>query len=151
MESPANPARFREEPDQGGASFSRSLAGDFPDAKLIQGADAKDVAELYASAGSEFGTKLRALMAAALPIGTQAPPIAFDSILAPSLDRMAADKMRGVDATPTMLSSWNRACRGRGGGVGIGRGSHVVVGARTGTGKSIVAANLAVAAVDLTP
>ena len=47
-----------EEPDQGGASFSRSLAGEFPDAKLIQGAGVKDVAELYARTGSEFGARL---------------------------------------------------------------------------------------------
>lgn len=63
------------------------------------------------------------------------------------LERIAAEKQRKVDAIPTPWPKWNRACRGAGGGAGLARGWHVIVGASSGAGKSLVAANLAATAV----
>lgn len=71
----------------------------------------------------------------------------FDAMIGPNLDEMAEEKMKPIDATPTPFRSWNVACRGAGGGIGLARGWHVVVGARSGNGKSILAANLAVSAI----
>jgi KaiC/GvpD/RAD55 family RecA-like ATPase len=47
-----------------------------------------------------------------------------------------------VDAMATMWPSWNRCCRMYGGGVGLARGWHIVVGGGAGAGKSLVALNL---------
>lgn len=71
----------------------------------------------------------------------------FDVMLGDVLDRMAEEKSRPIDATPTPWPAWNSACRGAGGSVGIARGWHVVVAARSGNGKSLLGANMAVAAI----
>lgn len=63
------------------------------------------------------------------------------------LDRMADEKERPVEATPTPWPSWNTACRSAGGGIGIARGWHVVIGARSGAGKSLVGCALAAHAI----
>jgi hypothetical protein len=63
------------------------------------------------------------------------------------LERIATEKQRKVDAVPTPWPKWNHACRGAGGGEGLARGWHVIVGASSGAGKSLVAANLTAAAV----
>jgi replicative DNA helicase len=63
------------------------------------------------------------------------------------LERIAREKTQPIDAVPTPWDKWNRACRGAGGGVGLARGWHVIVGASSGAGKSLVAANLAASAV----
>ncbi len=75
------------------------------------------------------------------------PPVPFDKMLGAVLDRMAEEKEQQVDATPTPWPTWNAACRSAGGGVGIARGWHVVVGARSGAGKSLLGAALAARAI----
>lgn len=45
-------------------------------------------------------------------------------------------------AVPTPFPSWNRVCRGDGGGQGIGRGWFVVLSGPTGAGKTLVALNV---------
>lgn len=52
-----------------------------------------------------------------------------------------------VDAVPTPFPSWNNACRDEGGGEGLAKGWHVIVAGGTGTGKSLVALNMAAAAM----
>jgi replicative DNA helicase len=47
-----------------------------------------------------------------------------------------------------MLPMWNAACRGAGGGEGFARGWTVTIGANTGAGKSLIAGNLAAAAIE---
>jgi replicative DNA helicase len=71
----------------------------------------------------------------------------FDLMLGPVLDEMAEEKQQPIDATPTPWELWNAACRGAGGGVGIARGWHVIVAARSGNGKSLLGANMAVTAM----
>ena len=44
--------------------------------------------------------------------------------------------------------SWNRRCRDEGGGVGLAHGWHVTIAAKSGTGKSILALNIAARAIE---
>jgi replicative DNA helicase len=55
--------------------------------------------------------------------------------------------MQPVQAIPTPWASWNHACRGAGGQVGLALGWHVLIAARSGEGKSFVADNIAAAAL----
>jgi len=59
------------------------------------------------------------------------------------LESIRAEKKAPIDAVPTPWQSWNRVCRGAGGGVGLARGWHIVVGASSGAGKSLIASNIA--------
>lgn len=63
------------------------------------------------------------------------------------LERIRDEKLQPIEAIPTPWPAWNKACRGAGGGVGLARGWHVVVGAPSGAGKSLVAANMAAHAI----
>lgn len=63
------------------------------------------------------------------------------------LNRIAAEKTKPIEAVPTPWPKWNRCCRGAGGGVGLARGWHVIVGASSGAGKSLIAANMAASAI----
>jgi replicative DNA helicase len=69
---------------------------------------------------------------------------ALDTNLLSSLVRMNLDP---VEAIPTPFPSWNNACREGGGGLGLGRGYYVVLGAATGHGKSTIAISVAAHAV----
>jgi KaiC/GvpD/RAD55 family RecA-like ATPase len=59
------------------------------------------------------------------------------------LEAIADEKQAPVDAVPTPWPAWNRACCGAGGGEGLARSWHVVVGAASGAGKSLSATNIA--------
>ena len=61
-------------------------------------------------------------------------------------DELDAFKQLPIDVVPTPYPTWNHMCRDEGGGKGLARGWYVIYGARTGTGKSIMALNLGVAA-----
>lgn len=74
------------------------------------------------------------------------PPI-FDEVSGALLDRVHKKKLQPIEAIATMLPSWNACCRDEGGGVGLARGWHICLGGNTGTGKSLVALNLAAHAV----
>lgn len=73
----------------------------------------------------------------------------------PHLDTLDGDELSKHFATldddpryvPTPLPSWNTACRDEGGGQGLARGWHVVIGAGTGVGKSLLGINLAARAL----
>lgn len=139
-----------QEPDAGGAAFVRKVAGDFPQAKVIEARDGegvKDLADLHKTVGREFRQALTARMAAAYAAG-QRPPVRIDAISPVVLDAIKDRKLAPVDAVPTPLPSWNQKCRDAGGGVGLARGWHVTVGANTGSGKSLVALNLAASALN---
>lgn len=65
-----------------------------------------------------------------------------------SADQLVEEKLQPADAVPTPFGTWNRACRDEGGGQGVARGWHVTIGARTGTGKSVLGANLVRSAIE---
>jgi replicative DNA helicase len=75
-----------------------------------------------------------------------APP-PFDPLMGERLEALIREKRAPVDAVATMLPRWNRACRDEGGGVGLARGWHVIVGAASGAGKSLFALNLVATAI----
>jgi replicative DNA helicase len=80
--------------------------------------------------------------AAGVPAG---PP--FDALAGEYLQALIRAKRAPVDAVPTMLPRWNRVCRDEGGGIGLARGWHVIVGAASGRGKSLLALNLIASAI----
>lgn len=71
----------------------------------------------------------------------------FDYIDGGMLGDQIARAQLPVDAVPTPFPAWNNACRDEGGGEGLAKGWHIIVAGGTGTGKSLVALNLAAAAM----
>lgn len=137
-----------EEPDQGGPQLVASIARDFPDAKVLTPpSGVKDMADLHAKKGAGFADELRSLMAMAVRVGTPKPPVVFDPLLSTRLNALLARKLEPVDAVPTPWPTWSALCGGDGGKIGLARGWHVIAAAKTGTGKSILALNVAAWAV----
>ncbi len=131
-----------QEPDDAGAKFAQFITADLPKAKVIRGGDAKDLCDLRLKSGKDFKRAVEARMEKALPVGVNPPPVEFHAVLGPTLDRLLQEKLKPIDAVPTPLPSWNDCCRDAGGGRGLARGWHVIAGAKTGTGKSLLALNL---------
>lgn len=73
--------------------------------------------------------------------------LTFDRVFDPFLAEQRKKALEPVDAVPTPFPAWNAACRDEGGGEGLAKGWHVVVGGKSGSGKSIMALNLAAAAL----
>lgn len=63
------------------------------------------------------------------------------------LESIKREKLKPLSVVPTPWPTWNVACRGSGGGEGLAHGWHVVIGAGSGSGKSLMATNLAAEAV----
>ncbi len=138
-----------QEPDDAGAKFVARITADFPDARVIV-ADpegAKDVAELFKATGAGFKKALEARMADAVSASQRPPEVPFDALLGGTLDAIKREKLAPIDAVPTPFPSWNAACRGAGGGVGLARGWHITLAGNTGQGKSLVALNIGAAAI----
>lgn len=143
-----------QEPDEGGATLTASVAKDLPKAKIIrdvshQGDLVKDLCDLHQRVPDqvEFEVVFAALLANAIPVGAEPPVVAFDAIAGDTLRQLLDEKLAPIDAVPTPLASWNALCGGNGGAVGLARGWFITIGANTGTGKSLVACNLAAEAV----
>jgi peroxiredoxin family protein len=136
-----------QEPGEAGAKFAQSLATDFPDARIMRSEAHKDLADLFKATGTGFKASVEALRAEALPIGVSPPAVKFCPILGGTLESLLVRKLAPVDAVPTPLASWSRACRDEGGGIGLARGWNITVAGNTGTGKSLVALNIAAAAI----
>lgn len=144
-----------QEPDEGGATLVALVAKDLPKAKVIrevmvEGQAVKDFADLHLicqANGLPFGEIWNRLLRDATPIGAEGPVVAFDALSGPVLEALKDEKLQPIDAVPTMLPLWNTLCRGGGGGQGLARGWFVSIGANTGTGKSLIALNLAAEAI----
>jgi replicative DNA helicase len=76
---------------------------------------------------------------------SESPP--FVQVLGYELDKLEQLKLAPLDVAPTPFRSWNLICRDEGGGKGIARGWHVLIGGNSGYGKSLLAINLAAHAV----
>jgi replicative DNA helicase len=87
--------------------------------------------------------RVQAVRAASL-VGDSADVV---KIGAEHLTAMGLRHAQPVQAVPTFLPTWTDACRGHGGGIGLAKGWHVVIGGASGTGKSISALNLTAAAI----
>jgi len=81
------------------------------------------------------------------PPAKEAKRIPFEVLLGDRMDALLALKKQPVDAVPTPWRRWNACCRGRGGGLGLARGWHVIGAARSGAGKTVLAVNMAVMAM----
>lgn len=81
------------------------------------------------------------------PRDPEQPRVELELVGVDVLARIGEEKLQEVDAVATPWPKWNRACRGAGGGEGLARGWHVIVGASSGAGKSLVAANLTAKAI----
>jgi len=136
-----------EEPDQGGAQLVERMTASYPTAKIVRSDDVKDVCELRQRNGDDFATTVNALMDVARPYNAMEPPVAFDRLNTTRFAALLAHQLTPIDAVPTPFPAWNRASRDEGGGVGLARGWHVLAAARTGVGKSILALNVAAAAM----
>jgi replicative DNA helicase len=62
-------------------------------------------------------------------------------------EEMVRSRCRPADAVPMPFGSWNAVCRDEGGGKGVARGWHLTMGAKSGTGKSVMAGNLVHSAI----
>jgi hypothetical protein len=136
-----------KEPDEAGSKLVAAVARDIPSARVIDAKDVKDLADLHKVQGKGFKSALSVMMAASYPSSHKPPKIHFAALTGPKLDAILVEKLKPVDAVPTPLPSWNSACRDAGGGVGLARGWHITIGANTGSGKSLIALNLAARAV----
>lgn len=136
-----------QEPGDAAAKMVAKLAAELPTARVLQAGGTKDIAELHAQVGKEFKAAIAARMANAHPITSEPPVVIFDALLGETLDRLLDLKLKPIDAVPTPFPTWNTLCRDQGGGAGIARGWHVTLGATTGSGKSLLALNMAAAAV----
>jgi len=70
-------------------------------------------------------------------------PTEYSEINDDLFDDLDRFKQLPIDVVSTPYPTWNAMCRDEGGGKGLARGWYVVYGAKTGTGKSIMALNLA--------
>lgn len=138
------------EPGAAGQQFVAALTKSFPMARIIIAPEGiKDPAELHLKSPSEkaFRQRMGELVRSALPVGTTPPPVIYDAVLGATLDALKESKKQPISAVPTPLKTWNGACRGKGGRIGLAHGWHVVVGAAPGFGKSLIASNMCTTAI----
>lgn len=74
-----------------------------------------------------------------------APP--FVQVMGYELEKLEQMKLSPLDVAPTPFPAWNAICRDEGGGKGLARGWHIIIGGNSGYGKSLLAINLAAHAV----
>lgn len=145
-----------QEPDEGGATMVSAISASLPKARVLRevkhhGEIVKDMCDLHQSVqshGDDWATVWAGILTTATPIGAEPPAVAFDSITGDTLLQMLDEKLAPVDAVPTPLELWNKACGSSGGGVGIARSWLITIGANTGTGKSLIGINLAARAIE---
>jgi len=144
-----------QEPDAGGATLVASVMRSCPKATVLREVKVgetliKDLCDLHQwvqAEGGDWTAVWRDVLAQAIPAGAEGPVMAFDVVGGETLEAMLAEKLAPIEAVPTPLPAWNALCRGAGGGVGLARSWMVTIGANTGTGKSLVALNLAAEAI----
>ena len=144
-----------QEPDEGGATLVASVMRSFPKATVLREVrvgetlvkDVCDLHQLVQAEGGNWQAVWRDVLEQSTPAGAEGPVMAFDVVGGETLEAMLAEKLAPIEATPTPIPAWNALCRGAGGGVGLARSWMVTIGANTGTGKSLVALNLAAEAI----
>jgi hypothetical protein len=144
-----------QEPDEGGATLVASVMRSFPKATVLREVkigetlvkDLCDLHQLVQAEGGNWQAVWRDVLEQSTPAGAEGPVMAFDVVGGETLEAMLAEKLAPIEATPTPIPAWNALCRGAGGGVGLARSWMVTIGANTGTGKSLVALNLAAEAI----
>jgi KaiC/GvpD/RAD55 family RecA-like ATPase len=82
-----------------------------------------------------------ALLTAPAPRITIAPTVEVVGL--DILEEISRDKQKPIDVVSTPWPMWNHVCLGAGGSEGLARMWHIVIGAASGSGKSLAAMNLA--------
>jgi hypothetical protein len=149
------PVLIWQEPDEGGATLVASVMRQLPKATVLRDVrhgdtlvkDICDLHQLCQAKGEDWGTVWGGVLEQATPAGAEGPVMVFDPIVGDTLVSLLQEKLAPIEAVPTPIPAWNALCRGAGGGIGLARGWFVTVGANTGTGKSLVALNLAAEAI----
>lgn len=138
-----------QEPDVAASGMVAKITADLPLARIIlaEPGGPKDIAELFELTGTGFKAALQQRMTGAYPAGHKPPAITFDALLGGTLEAIRLAKLLPIEAVPTPYPSWNERCGDGGGGIGLARGWHLTVAGNTGQGKSLVALNLGMAAV----
>jgi hypothetical protein len=145
-----------QEPDEGGATMVAAISASLPKARILRDVKhrdqiVKDLCDLHQSVqahGDDWATVWQGIINTTTPIGAESPAVTFDSITGDTLSQMLDEKLAQVDAVPTPLEQWNKACGSSGGGVGVARSWLITIGANTGTGKSLIGINLAARAIE---
>lgn len=145
-----------QEPDEGGATMVAAISASLPKARILRDVKhrdqiVKDLCDLHQSVqahGDDWATVWQGIISTTTPIGAESPAVTFDSITGDTLSQMLDEKLAPVDAVPTPLEQWNKACGSSGGGVGVARSWLITIGANTGTGKSLIGINLAARAIE---
>ena len=145
-----------QEPDEGGATMVAAISASLPKARILRDVKhrdqiMKDLCDLHQSVqshGDDWATVWQGIINTTTPIGAESPAVTFDSITGDTLSQMLDEKLAPVDAVPTPLEQWNKACGSSGGGVGVARSWLITIGANTGTGKSLIGINLAARAIE---
>ena len=149
------PILIWQEPDEGGATLVASVMRQFPKATVLRDIkhgeavvkDFCDLHQLVQTTAEGWDAVWQGVLEQAIPAGAEGPVMAFDAIAGDTLVSLLQEKLAPIEAVPTPIPAWNALCRGAGGGIGLARGWFITVGANTGTGKSLVALNLAAEAI----
>lgn len=75
--------------------------------------------------------------------------INYEGVHGRALTDLRTRNLEPIEAISTPWESWNLACRGRGGQVGLALGWHILVAGKSGGGKTFVACNIAVHGVEI--
>lgn len=134
-----------QEPDKAGITFVNAISQSFNDVIVLSHPKIKDIADLHKQfpKDEDFRREFEKIREAGHPVGISPPNVQFDGLFGETLDRIHESKTAPIDAVPTPLSAWNPLCRDEGGGKGLARGWHIIIGGRPGFGKSVLGLNLA--------
>lgn len=139
-----------QEPGKGGAAFLRGVAPWLRRVKVLVGESfgQKDLAAMRLALGEEEARRvLEDQMLRAAPPGRAPQRVLYTPLLGLALEGLKARQQAPVEAVPTPFPMWNEVCRGRGGRVGLALGWYVLIGGLSGFGKTLLANNLANAAI----
>lgn len=112
---------------------------------LVQMMDDADLAALREALGDvpkERGKEDRGMQAKAQEVKQSGMETIGMVDVVTLFEEMRAEKKAPITAVPTMLRLWNRVCGEAGGHIGLAKGWYVIVGAKSGSGKSMMIGNL---------
>jgi len=70
------------------------------------------------------------------------PPAVVEVVTVELLEDISREKQQPIDVVGTPWPTWNHACLGAGGAEGLARAWHIIIGAASGSGKSLAAMNV---------
>lgn len=131
--------------------WAETLSRGYPNARVVYTPQPDMSVEQALSELGELGLQqyLTREMSVAERLGTTRAPLLYEPVEGDTLEELGLRAAAPISAVPTPWPTWNEACRGRGGRTGIAHGWHVVIGGIEGFGKTLLANNMADAAMDV--